>query len=37
MYAAVQVAAAIPEGAEWQLERNLLNGHFKAVTVYVWL
>ncbi|KAK9809650.1 hypothetical protein WJX73_000241 [Symbiochloris irregularis] len=32
-----QVAAAVPDTAKrWEVERNVLNGHFKGVTLYIW-
>ena len=32
-----QVAAAVPAAAAWEVERNVLNGHLKGITLYVWL
>lgn len=31
------VAEAVPDGAKWEVERNVLNGHLKAISLYVWL
>ena len=32
-----QISAAIPHGAKWEVERNVLNGHLKGITLYIWL
>ena len=32
-----QIAAAVPEGAQWEVEHNVLNEHLKGITLYVWL